>query len=339
MSTVKHIDISPQLITKRTRKSRAKSSSTTPRIRVKAGKTTTRKQTDDDDSVVVQKRDDATENPKPKTDDDVDEFSAAIQYLNELSKHKTQQKLGVRPPSFTRSNTTRNAHAAANTSFNFKLPARPTIHSEQPTTPPRPAIKIKPPPPPPPPPPPIPVPLPMESDIQPVSAPAYQVDGAIPYSSLVNGIKPSYRKYTQKIRPVPRVHIPPTCHVHTPAPTALGNIRRVRKTIRQKYHVGKSNKHHKVGVLIKNAVTQKRNRDAQDSLRSVSMTDIRAYLRSHNLIRADSTAPDHILKQMFESAMLAGDINNTNSGIVVHNALAEIKPLMDAYALSDTDKG
>ena len=49
------------------------------------------------------------------------------------------------------------------------------------------------------------------------------------------------------------------------------------------------------------------------------MSEIKRYLREHNLIKVGSNAPNDILKKMYESAMLSGNIMNKTPDIMMHN--------------------
>ena len=49
------------------------------------------------------------------------------------------------------------------------------------------------------------------------------------------------------------------------------------------------------------------------------MSDIKKYLREHNMIKVGSTAPNDVLRKMYENAMLSGELINTNTEILLHN--------------------
>ena len=83
------------------------------------------------------------------------------------------------------------------------------------------------------------------------------------------------------------------------------------------FSLGKKN--NKVGVLIKSGKTRKRIKDEVNLLKKKSITEIKKYLRKHNLIKSGSAAPENILRQLFEDSYLAGDIYNKNSDNLLHN--------------------
>ena len=55
--------------------------------------------------------------------------------------------------------------------------------------------------------------------------------------------------------------------------------------------------------------------------KKVQYQHIKKYLRTHNLIKAGSSAPENILRKLFEDSYLAGDIYNKNPDNLLHNYL------------------
>jgi hypothetical protein len=100
-----------------------------------------------------------------------------------------------------------------------------------------------------------------------------------------------------------------------------------KKTIKRKYTLGRSKIKKTVSVLIKDRFTRKRVLNAQKDLKRKNINDIRAYLREHNLIKTGSNAPNDVLRKLYESAMLSGEITNSNSDILLHNFSKDDKEL------------
>ena len=91
----------------------------------------------------------------------------------------------------------------------------------------------------------------------------------------------------------------------------------INKTMR--YTIGKSKMKQRVGILLKDRGTRKNVLIAQKELKRKSMKDIKNYLKDHNLIKVGSNAPNDVLRQLFESAMMSGDIMNKNKETMLTN--------------------
>ena len=105
----------------------------------------------------------------------------------------------------------------------------------------------------------------------------------------------------------------------------IGTKKITKKTIKRKYTLGKSRIKKAVGVLIKDRKTRKQIISAQKDLKKKSINDIKNYLRDHNLIKIGSNAPNDVIRKLYESSMLSGEITNSNSEILLHNFSKEDK--------------
>ena len=97
----------------------------------------------------------------------------------------------------------------------------------------------------------------------------------------------------------------------------LPKIHRHTKTY--KYRLGKSKRDNKIGVFIKNRTTLKNIKRDFKQLQNVDISEIKKYLRLHNLIKVGTSAPNDVLRELYEKAVLSGNINNNNSETLLYN--------------------
>ena len=133
----------------------------------------------------------------------------------------------------------------------------------------------------------------------------------------------------------------PTSYATTPAqqPVQFANTggqptyhtiatkRITKKTTKRKYTLGRSKIGKSVAVLIKDRGTRKQVLNAQKDLKRKPINDVKIYLREHNLIKVGSNAPNDVMRKMYESAMLAGEIKNSNVETLLHNFSKDDKEL------------
>jgi hypothetical protein len=96
----------------------------------------------------------------------------------------------------------------------------------------------------------------------------------------------------------------------------------LKKTVKRKFTLGKSDKLRRVSVLIKDRQTRKNILNTQKELKKTTITDVKKYLRQHGIIKVGSTCPVDILRKTFESAILTGEVTNTNKETLLHNFLS-----------------
>ena len=99
----------------------------------------------------------------------------------------------------------------------------------------------------------------------------------------------------------------------------------LKKTVKRKFTLGRSDKLRRVSVLIKDKQTRKNVINTQKELKKTNITDVRKYLRQHGIIKVGSTCPSDILRKTFESSILAGEVTNINKETLMHNFLNEDK--------------
>lgn len=94
-----------------------------------------------------------------------------------------------------------------------------------------------------------------------------------------------------------------------------------RKTKKSTYHLGKSKKSNIISVLIKNNNTRRKIKKEHGLLKQKSIKEIKNYLYEKNMIKIGSTAPNDVLRTLYEQSILAGDVTNTSTNIKLHNYL------------------
>jgi hypothetical protein len=96
-----------------------------------------------------------------------------------------------------------------------------------------------------------------------------------------------------------------------------------KKTICKKYTLGKLKTHGVVSVLLKDRQTRKKVLEAQKKLKKENINEVKNYLKIHNLIKIGSNAPNDVIRKIYESAMLAGEITNNNKEMMLHNFMKD----------------
>jgi hypothetical protein len=98
------------------------------------------------------------------------------------------------------------------------------------------------------------------------------------------------------------------------------HIPKINRTTRTyKYTLGKKNGARHIGLLIKNRETQKRIKQEVTQLKQQPIQEVKNYLRTKNLIKLGSQAPNDVLRKLYEDSILAGEITNNNANNLVYN--------------------
>lgn len=187
--------------------------------------------------------------------------------------------------------------------------------------------------------------------IPPLDDSSYKAPPPPPYGILKGGSKPLYSEYRKTMKKGNTNHnnIPKLKFNFEPLPTdkplfiserqnKLQEIKqkinpivtkpekpkrfKKTKTLKRKLILGKSKG--KVSVLIKNRKTRKKIKNDTLKLKKKSLSEIKQYLRIHNLIKIGSNAPESVLRETFENAFLSGNIYNKNADNLIHNYVNDV---------------
>ena len=119
----------------------------------------------------------------------------------------------------------------------------------------------------------------------------------IPYGCLKKGKKPTFKQWKS-----------------VPTQTTT-------KSVKKFSSFGKSTHRKTVRVLIKNINTQVKVEKEIKTLQTHSMETIREYLLKRGLYKIGSSAPDDVLRKIYEESYTTGDVENKNSELLLHNYL------------------
>jgi len=99
-----------------------------------------------------------------------------------------------------------------------------------------------------------------------------------------------------------------------------------KQTKVRKHTVGKNVARRHVGVLMKDGATRKNVTAAFRALKNDTLQEVKTYLKERNIIKKGCLAPSNVLRQMYESARMAGDIKNTNKDSLLDTFLDSAVP-------------
>jgi len=93
-----------------------------------------------------------------------------------------------------------------------------------------------------------------------------------------------------------------------------------KKIYKRTYHVGRSKIAPKIGVLISNRTIRNRTTEQTHMLRQIPIQEVRKYLIKKGFIKVGTTAPNDVLRKMYESVLLiCGDVQNHNTENLLYN--------------------
>jgi hypothetical protein len=132
-----------------------------------------------------------------------------------------------------------------------------------------------------------------------------------PYSNMKYTSKPTYRQWRQQ------EITPPLLPPQPIAPKAL-NIE-TKKT----FKVGRNKTQKKVGIFLKNNMLKQSMREKQIKWKRTNMKTLKNDLKKRNLIHYGCSAPNDLLRELYESSQACGNIQNQNGKQLVDNYFNE----------------
>lgn len=127
-----------------------------------------------------------------------------------------------------------------------------------------------------------------------------------PYSNLKNASKPSFREWKMQ-----------ETIIQKPASD------KVEIEVKKRFNVGKNKTLKKVGIFLKNNYTKRQNEDTKTNWKRTNLKTVKNYLKKQNLIRYGSTAPNELMREIYEVSQMCGGVNNKNGKILVNNFIQE----------------
>lgn len=104
------------------------------------------------------------------------------------------------------------------------------------------------------------------------------------------------------------------------------NYIKQRKTVKRTYKVGKSPNISKVAVLISNKTIRNNIMNKTQDIKMKSIEDMKRYLIKQGFIRVGTSAPNDVIRKMYETAnLVCGEIQNHNADNLLFNYMNDIE--------------
>ena len=95
-----------------------------------------------------------------------------------------------------------------------------------------------------------------------------------------------------------------------------------RKTTKKTYKLGKKG-NKKISVLIKNKKTRRKIQNERLLLRKTPIAEIKNSLINKGLLKYGSIAPNDVLRELYEKAILTGELYNKSNSVLMHNYISK----------------
>lgn len=156
------------------------------------------------------------------------------------------------------------------------------------------------------------------------------IESPPPFGIMKNGNLPTFRSFhnrtmknsqynypMQQDKTIQEHHQRSNMGIETEKP--VSKKERVKLKIERKLKVGRNKTSKKCGVFIRNNVSRKNIEEYKIKMKQQNMRTVKNRLRQNNLIKHGCSAPNALLREIYENSQLIGEVDNKNSKNLVHN--------------------
>jgi hypothetical protein len=154
-----------------------------------------------------------------------------------------------------------------------------------------------------------------------------------PYGILKNGIKPTYKNWSSNI---PSTNSIPSTNDTLDIPSIITNDTQYNLDtqynpdtrsvpliqdieVKKVFNLGKNKKNKTVSVLLKNNTSRKKIESDKLNFKKTNLSTVKNFLKKQNLIKFGTSAPNNLLREIYENTKLCGEIINDNTSSIIHN--------------------
>lgn len=170
-----------------------------------------------------------------------------------------------------------------------------------------------------------------DSDDIRLSKPVIQNASQPTWGCLKNGNLPTFKDWkrsTQKgniVDELKKQQIMLNMNKKKEEPQPRLKYRKQKKTIRRTYKVGRSKVFSKISVLVSNKTIRNNIMNKSQELKQIPIEDVRRYLIKQGFIRVGSSAPNDVLRKIYEtSKLICGEVENHNTDNLLYNFMNDI---------------
>jgi hypothetical protein len=150
--------------------------------------------------------------------------------------------------------------------------------------------------------------------VAPPSLPMNTLDNAIVENKINNKIQENIKKMSEMKQMMTKLEAIKN--------NKIKKCMRQKRIVRRTYKIGKSKVLPRISVLVSNKTLRNNTTTKCQLLKQDSIADIKKYLIKRGLIKVGTSAPNDVLRKMYESCvMICGEVQNHNPENLLHNFL------------------